>query len=352
MEREFNIKEGSSFQAENLTGRIVIQAGEPGIAKVEITGEAEMVDSVEVALDSQGNLRLDGSKMKTPESGEKGGFISRVKRSFGSSQVVQISRSGHGSTVIQSGGNVQIASGIRGKRISIGGINVSVDGNNIQIGGVDTDGDIVVNGVDLKDLGDSQSFELDIQGEKLTINGKEAPTVHVVLPKGMAISVRNVLRLMSDGVGGSVCIESDGFENSEIKGANGLDIKCSGQSRCEVTDASGRFDFSTDDQANVKVVGKFAETVKGKVSDQSRLEIAGEFVTCDVKAEDQATIGLDGGCNVLHVTTDDQARVELKGDVVDLDADADDMSTIRIKGKVHGRERQRARDMATIDIRD
>lgn len=250
----YQVEQGLCLTLEDLFAEVNISVGEEGTAAIKISGDEKLTKDIKI---SQAN----------PKS-------------------VQIKGVGLGDR------NVTIIT--NGSRTSINNGNVIIAGRDSMVSIKST---VVINGKV-------------VSGEGDVIEGG-IPQIQITVPKGTDLEIYDVEKAESIGLGGKLVANLGGQKNLRITEANGLKIKCDGQSKCRAEKATG--------------------DVKLTVSGQSTIYVQGDLNDVEADASGQSGITIIGNCH-------------------DFNGDASGLSKISVTGKASGRVRQRESGLSEIHI--
>jgi len=232
-----------SLSLKNLYARVIVRKGPAGKASVELNGDEKLIELIKVIQPSSNEVLIEGE--------DGGGDV----------------------TVIQNHGRSSIS--VRGNGVVISG---SVRGNIVSGGNV-----VIVNGKVISG-GNGQVTE---------IAGAEMPTITVTVPEGTELDAESVESLDAQGLNGKLYLSLNGQGQAKVQDANGLKIDCSGQSRAEITNATGNLLPSQSWQSRVTVKGNL-DDVDADSSGQSRIQIVGNCHDCEGNASGMSSVSLIG----------------------------------------------------------
>lgn len=229
---KYTVSGGLTLTLKNLWAEVHVIDGQSGVATVKLDGDEKLLKQIHISRNAH-QVTIKG------EGGENGG-----------------------STVIYGRGNSVVSVG------NIRGGNIVVDGKLVVLNGK------VISG----------------EGDDVTVveSGK-MPVITVEVPKGTDLEVYDVQRLTSKGLGGGVDVYLSGTSKATITDANGMNVKCSGQSQCVVENAAGNFKAVTSGQAIVDIIGNFDDV--------------------DAKCSGQSYIYIDGKCHNFNGATSGQSHI-------------------------------------------
>jgi hypothetical protein len=234
---------------ENLWAEVSISAGEENTANVMMSGDEESLKDIKVSQPNPGLLQIEGA-------GPNG--------------------QGSGITVIATGGrgrqSVSISS-VRGGNIVVSGGTIKVDGKVVSEGG----------------------------GVKV-FDGCDIPKIEVTVPRGTDLEIYGVEKAEVSGLNGKLSSRVGGQSSLKAADVRGLKVKCSGQSSCEITRASG----------------------------DAKLTAAG-----------QSVIIIQGNLDDVEADAGGQSHITINGNCHDFEGDASGQSRILLSGKASGKVRQR-----------
>jgi len=241
---------------EKLWAEVNISVGEEGKATVEISGDEKFLKDIHVTQPNPKLLQIEGAGSNLQ---------------------------GNSVTVISSGGRGYVSvSSLRGGCIIVGGGNIVVNGKSIS-----GDGNVNV------------------------IEGGDIPKIKVAVPKGTNLESYDVERVKACGLKGSLSSHVSGQGSIHASDVNGLKMKCSGQSSCDITAVSG----------DAKLV----------TAGQSSIDIQGDLNEVDADASGQSHITINGNCH-------------------DFEGEASGQSRILLSGKATGRIRQRESGQSRVVV--
>lgn len=265
---KYSVSDGLMLTLESLWAEVRVSVGQSGVATVELEGDEKLLKQIHVSGNAS-QVTIKG------EGGDNGGI-----------------------TVISGRGNSVVSVGnIRGGGVVISGGSIHVGGNIVAGRNL-----VVVNGKVISG-GD---------GDVTVVEGGKMPTITVKVPKGTDLEVYDVERLTSKGLGGRVDVSLSGTSEATITDANGMKVKCSGQSQCVVENATGDLKADTSGQSGVDIVGNIGD-VNADCSGQSHISI-------------------NGNCHDFNGETSGQSHIS-------------------VSGKATGRVRQRNSAMSRISVR-
>jgi hypothetical protein len=253
-ERKFDVPaEGLTLTLEDLSARVTVRTGNPGVAFVNLSGPDKLLEVIKVEQPQPDQLTIKGE------------------------------RSSSGATIIQS-----FSSGRGGFSISqsVGGIS----GGSVVIGGgkgrrtIISSGDLViVNGKVISGGGDDVTV----------IESDQPPSILVTVPPGTDLEVYDVEYCDATGLGGKLDLSLNQQDEATITGANGMKVSLNGQSECRISDASGDLRASLNGQSKGRIIGNLGD-VDANVNGQSELTVRGNCHDFIATANGQSEITLSG----------------------------------------------------------
>ncbi len=263
--KEFQVVSGLTLALENLEANVKISIGTGGKATVTMSGDEKLLKDIDVSQPNPNRIQIKGNGLD------------------GRNAV----------TIISGGGRQSISvTGVRG-----GSVVVSGGGSFVSVGGGRST--VIVNGRVVSGS-DNETIEAGI------------PQIQVSVPKGTNLDVTDVESTESSGLDGKLNVRLGGQCELSVSDVNGLKVKCSGQSECNVRNASGDANLNT--------------------SGQSSIEIQGDLNNVEADANGQSHIVISGNCN-------------------DFDGNANGQSRISVSGRALGNVRQRENGQSRISVR-
>ena len=237
--------------------------------------------------------------------------------------------------IIQNGARVIIEQKVSSTTFSSGGNVVSFSGpmsfssgygNNVQIGGIFSGGNIIagnvgggrfinswVNGVYYDHNGNPQYGPGQGPGKQPVQPAKPVKfTINVPSRMVYEIKLTGETRLTADALYRELVLSMSGATSAELIGGGETRIKSSGQCQCTIDDVNGRFNCSSSGSCNTNV--------------------AGDFTSVDVNVSGASVVSTEGDC---------------QGDYY---ASASGAAVINHRGTVHGRVRRSASGVARINV--
>lgn len=230
---EFQVVEGLTLAVQDVWAKVNIQTGRDGVATVDLDGDDKLLEQIHVSQPGDDEIFIRGT-------GENGGGI----------------------TIINPGGSM----------ISVGNIRA---GRNVVIGGSVVGGTIISS------------------GNMTVIQDAQPTTITVRVPQGTNMEAFGVSEMNSRGLGGRVDITLSGQGEASIEDAHGMKIRCSGQSHCRITKASGGLTAGCSGQSSVVIVGNL-DDVEADASGQSSITVNGNCRDCIANARGQSNISVSG----------------------------------------------------------
>lgn len=252
----YQVAFGLCLFIEKLWAEVSISVGEENKATVEISGDEKLLKDINVTQPNPKLLQIEGA---------------------GSDE------QGSGITVISARGRQSISiSSVQGGSIIVAGGTVKVNGK-------------LVSG----------------NGSVNVIEGGDIPKIKVMVPRGTNLETYDVEKVEVSGLNGSLSSHVGGQGSLRASDVNGLKVKCSGQSSCEITRVAG----------NAKLVA----------TGQSSIDVQGNLEDVEADAGGQSHITINGNCH-------------------DFEGEASGQSRILLSGKASGRVRQRESGQSRVVV--
>lgn len=250
--RKFNVAERLTLTLEDLSPRVIVITGIPGVASVNLAGSEKLLEGIKVEQPKPDQLTIKGTQSQSnssvTQSFSSGGFSMTQSVGRSSSQTSFTSNiGGRGKTIISSGDLVIV----NGKVIS-GGDNVTV------------------------------------------IEGEESPSILVTVPVGTDLEIYDVEYCDAKGLGGRLDVSLNGQYEATIDSTTGVKVNLDRQSKCKVTNAGG------DLHANLS--GQSSTTIKGNLND------------VDATVSGQSGLTIIGNCRDFIAEASGMSRITLSGD--------------------------------------